>query len=308
MSIDLLIDRIREKKNPTVAGLDPTLSYLPPGMLERHIAEHGETLKAAAEALYEFNRGLIDALAPIVPAVKLQSAFYEAFGPEGVYVLQRSAAYAREQGLYVMIDCKRGDISTVAEAYAAAYFGGVTVGSAYIEPFGADCITINGYMGSDALTPFLKYCESADKAVFVLAKTSNPSAKELQNLLAGDRPVYKVIADHVDRLTGRALVGRYGYAQAGLVVGATQPAQLRELRDQYPRLFFLVPGYGAQGGSARDIVHAFDKLGRGAVVNASRSMMCAWQKTGKDGADYAEAARDEAVAMRDTLKTYVTIA
>ncbi|MDL2288668.1 orotidine-5'-phosphate decarboxylase [Oscillospiraceae bacterium OttesenSCG-928-F05] len=304
--MDRLIDLIRARKNPTVAGLDPKLEYIPKQIVDKQLQLHGETLKAAAEAVFEFNAGLIDALKDIVPAVKPQSAYYERLGPDGVEVLRRTIAYAKEAGLYVIADCKRNDIGSTAEAYAEAYLGSVTVGDKTYEPFGADSVTINPYLGSDGIKPFYKFCTEREKTVFVLCKTSNPSSLELQDMIAGDRALYRVVAGYLERW-GKDSVGKYGFSSIGAVVGATHPAQLKELRKLHPSLFFLVPGYGAQGGSAADIEYSFNREGHGAIVNSSRGIMCAWQKKGDDGTHFAEAARDEAVAMRDALKQYITI-
>ena len=295
MSFDVLQDRIRELKNPTVAGLDPRIEYVPAHLQEESFAQFGQTLEGAADAIWKFNQGLIDALCGVVPAVKPQSAYYENLGWRGMAVMEKTIQYAREKGLYVIADIKRGDIGSTAAAYAEAWLG-VT----------ADCVTLNGYMGSDAIKPFLDQCVARNKSAFVLAKTSNPSSMELQDMVAGDRVVYTVMGDLIERW-GKDTAGKYGYNALGAVVGATHPSVLKELRRRLERTFFLVPGYGAQGGTAADVRHAFDELGRGAIVNASRSIMCAWQKTGKEGMDYQEAARDAAIRMRDELKRYITI-
>lgn len=306
MSFDLLQDKIREMKNPTVAGLDARVEYVPPQILKKHFGRYGETLEAAAEAVFEFNCGLMDCMSDIVPAVKPQSAYYELLGWRGMEVLERTIAYARSKGFFVIADIKRGDIGSTAEAYAEAWLGKSKVGSAFFPVFDADCVTLSGYMGSDSLAPFIKLCKEYDKCLFVLVKTSNPGSGELQDLVAGDRVVYKVVGDLAQRLGG-GTAGKYGYNLTGAVVGATFPSDLRELRRRLEQTFFLVPGYGAQGGTAEDVRHAFDKYGRGAVINASRSIMCAWQKTGRDGEDYQDAARAAATAMRDDIRRYVTI-
>ncbi len=306
MSMDVLQEKIREKKNPTVAGLDPKLEYIPPHIVQAAFGQYGKTLRGVAEAYFQFCRGLMDALAPIVPAVKPQSAFYEVLGAEGIACLERVVAYAREKGFYVILDAKRGDIGSTAEAYAQAYFGGVELDGRTISPFDCDCLTVNGYLGSDGIAPFLPYCQEKGKAIFLLVKTSNKSSRELQDLIAGDRVVHTVMADLAMRLSGEQY-GRYGYSNIGAVVGATHPEDLKTLRQKYSRLFFLVPGYGAQGGKAKDVANAFDELGHGAVVNSSRGIMCAWQKTGSDGADYAELAAKEAVRMRDDIGRFVTV-
>ena len=306
MSFDLLQDKIRAKKNPTVAGLDPKPEQIPPHILKACYEQHGETLQGAAEAVWAFNQGLIDALADVVPAVKPQSAYYERLGWRGMEVMERTIAYAREKGLFVIADIKRGDIGSTAEAYSDGWLGATKVGEQTHKVFDADCVTLNGYMGSDSVGPFLKDCAREDKCVFLLVKTSNPGGGELQDMVAGDRLVYKVMGDLTERW-GKGTEGKYGFTAAGAVVGATYPSDMRELRKRLEKTFFLVPGYGAQGGTAEDVQYAFNKLGHGAIVNASRSIMCAWQKTGKDGVDFGEAARDAAVAMRDDIKKYVTI-
>ena len=306
MSFDVLQDKSRAKKNPTVAGLDPKPEYVPEHIRKASYEKFGETLMGAADAIWEFNKGLIDALWEVVPAVKPQAAYYERLGWEGMSVLEKTIRYAREKGLYVIADVKRGDIGSTAQAYADGWLGTTRVGEQELPVFDADCATVNGYMGSDAINPFLEVCRARDKAIFVLVKTSNPSSGELQDMVAGDRLVYKVMGDLTERL-GRGTEGKYGYTCAGAVVGATYPSDLRELRRRLEKTFFLVPGYGAQGGTAEDVQYAFDRMGHGAVINASRSIMCAWQKTGKDGMDYQEAAYNAAVAMRDDIKQYVTI-
>ena len=306
MSFDVLQEKIIAKKNPTVAGLDPKPEQIPPHILKAAYAEKGETLAGAAEAVWQFNKGLIDALKDVVPAVKPQAAYYERLGWQGLAVMEKTIAYAKEQGLFVIADIKRGDIGSTAQAYADAWLGETQVGGAALTAFGADCVTLNGYMGSDTVGPFVDTCKKYDKCLFLLAKTSNPGSGELQNLTAGDKLVYQLLGDMAEKL-GEGTVGKYGYSLSGAVTGATWPEELRELRARLPHTFFLVPGYGAQGGTAEDVQYAFDQDGRGAIVNASRSIMCAWQKTGGDGTDYQEAARAAAVDMRDAIGRYVTI-
>ena len=306
MSFDALQEKIRAKKNPTVAGLDPKPEQIPPHILKASYETYGETLQGAAEAVWTFNQGLIDALCDVVPAVKPQAAYYERLGWRGLEVMERTIAYAREKDLFVIADIKRGDIGSTAQAYADAWLGETRVGEASYPVFNADCVTLNGYMGSDTIEPFVEACKAGDKCLFLLVKTSNPGSGELQNMVAGDRLVYKVMGDMTAKL-GKGTEGRYGFHLAGAVVGATYPSDMRELRRRLEHTFFLVPGYGAQGGTAEDVQYAFNKYGYGAIVNASRSIMCAWQKTGRDGTDYQEAARATAVAMRDDIRKYVTI-
>ena len=306
MSFERLQDKIREMKNPTVAGLDPKLEHVPSFIVEEKMKQYGQTLRCAAEAIYEYNVGLIDALCDVVPAVKPQSAFYERFGFEGVEVLKRTVDHAKSKGLYVIMDAKRGDIGSTAEGYSEAYLGSVTIGETEVEPFGCDCLTINAYLGSDGINPFIKDCVARDRAVFALVKTSNPSSGELQNIVAGDRKVYNVVGDLLERLS-KDTVDKYGYTCVGAVTGATYPMDIRDLRRRLEKTFFLVPGYGAQGGKAEDVQYAFDEYGHGAIVNSSRGIICAWQKTGKEGKDFGEAARDAAIAMREDLKKYITV-
>lgn len=306
MSFDILQDKIKEKKNPTVAGLDARVEYIPPHILKKYTSQYGETLQAAALAVEEFDCSLIDALCDVVPAVKPQSAYFEMLGWRGMETLEEVITHAKGKGLYVIADIKRGDIGTTATAYAEGWLGTTRVGETDCAAFDADCVTLNGYMGSDAIKPFLDQCVARNKSAFVLAKTSNPSSVELQDMVAGDRVVYTVMGDLIERW-GKDTAGKYGYNALGAVVGATHPSVLKELRRRLEYTFFLVPGYGAQGGTAADVRCAFDELGRGAIVNASRSIMCAWKKTGKDGMDYQEAARAAAEQMRDELREYITI-
>jgi orotidine-5'-phosphate decarboxylase len=308
--MDVLQEKIRQKKNPTVAGLDPKLDYIPQFIKDEAFGQYGKTLKGAAEAYRLFCRGLIDALYEVVPAVKPQSAYFEVLGSAGIEALEDVVAYAKEKGLYVIMDAKRGDIGSTCEAYAQAYLGGISLdGENVLSPFGCDCMTVNGYLGTDGIKPFTALCKERDKAIFLLVKTSNPSSRELQDLIAGDRLVHIAMADLAVRLTEKEkLVGKSGWSQIGAVVGATHPEDLKNLRAKYPQIFFLVPGYGAQGGKAHDVQYAFDRLGHGAIVNSSRGIMCAWKKTEDEtGRNYQEAAKKEAIRMRDDICRYVTI-
>ncbi len=307
MSFEVLQDKIRKLKNPTVAGLDARVEYVPPFILEKYIAQYGQTRKAAAEAIYEFDCGLMDVLEGVVPAVKPQAAYFEMLGWEGMQVLERLIAYAKAKGFYVIADIKRGDIGTTATAYAEGWLGGTVVGEAFCPGFDADSVTLNGYMGSDAIKPFIKECEQREKSLFVLVHTSNSSSRELQDMVCGDRLVYTVMGDLVDRWGGAEKLDRYGYNCVGAVMGATYPSDIRRMRERLPHTFFLVPGYGAQGGTAEDVQYAFDRYGHGAIVNSSRGIMCAWKKTGNNGEDYGEAARAAAIAMRDDIAKYTII-
>ena len=286
MSFDVLQKRIDELGNPTVVGLDPTIKLVPPHMLE--------SLHGVALSFFEFGTQLIDALCDIVPAVKPQAAYYETLGPVGFEILRDTMDYAKSKGMYVILDAKRGDIGSTAEAYAAAYLGSES-------KYAADALTINTYLGSDGVEPFYRTACENDKALFALVKTSNPSSGELQDLDVGGKTAYMAIAEMLAKMA-LGSEGEYGYTRIGAVVGATYPEELNFLREKLPDTFFLVPGYGAQGGGAKDVVGAFDKEGRGAVVNSSRAIIGAWQKTGKNGVDFLDAARTEAIKMRDDLK------
>ena len=301
MSMDRLIKRIIELDNPTVAGLDPKLSYVPEFIRQEAFEEYGNTLEGAAEALLRFNRGLIDALCDIVPAIKPQCAYYEMYGWQGVRALYDTMAYAREKGMLVITDGKRNDIGTTMEAYAIGHLGETEVGGEMHRGFLGDYLTVNGYLGTDGIQPLLKVCEEQDKGIFVLVKTSNPSSGELQDQKIGTRTVYEIMGGMCEQW-GEASRGTYGYSAVGAVVGATYPEQLRELREKLPHTFFLVPGYGAQGGGAKDVRFAFDQNGIGAIVNSSRGIICAYQKEGCDERDFAGAARREALRMREDIR------
>lgn len=300
MGFDRLCAAILEKNNPTVAGLDPKLDFIPAFIKEASFLKYGNTLEGAADALLTFNKGLIDALYDIVPAVKPQCAYYEMYGWQGVKALYETVQYAKEKGLFVITDGKRNDIGTTMEAYSAAHLGTVTVNGADITPFDGDALTVNGYLGTDGIAPLLQICKDKDKGIFVLVKTSNKSSGELQDKLIGDATVYRTMGDMCENW-GADSHGKYGYSAVGAVVGATYPEQLAELRKALPHTFFLVPGYGAQGGGAKDVAPAFDANGLGAIINSSRGIMCAYKKGGFSEEQYAEAARAEALRMRDEL-------
>ncbi len=298
--IDRLIKQIVKTQNPTVAGLDPKLSFVPEFIKAEAFEKHGVNLKGAAKALLTFNKGLIDALCDIVPAIKPQCAYYEMYGYHGVKTLYKTIEYAKKRGMMVITDGKRNDIGTTMEAYATAHLGTLGIGGETVEPFGGDALTVNGYLGSDGIKPLLKICKEQDKGIFVLVKTSNPSSGELQDRLIDGKPVYQIMGEMCEAW-GNDLIGQYGYNSVGAVVGATYPKQLEELRGKLPHTFFLVPGYGAQGGGAADVAGAFDNRGLGAIVNSSRGIMCAYQKEDCPETDYANAARREALRMKEDI-------
>ena len=305
MAFDRLIEKIVEKQNPTVAGLDPKLDYIPSYIKEEAFAKYGKTLEGAAEALLVYNKGLIDALCDVVPAIKPQAAYYEMYGWQGVKTLAETIRYAQSKGMFVITDGKRNDIGSTMEAYATAHLGTTDVEGEKFDAFGSDALTVNGYLGTDGIAPLLDICKKGDKGIFVLVKTSNPSSGELQNLeLEGSEPVYHRMGKMCEEW-GEELPSKYGYSGVGAVVGATYPEQLKELREQLKTTFFLVPGYGAQGGGANDVKYAFDENGIGAIINSSRGIMCAWKKEGCDERDYAQAALREAIRMRDDIKSVV---
>ena len=292
MPFDRLIERIEKMNCPVVAGLDPKLSELP-----GHLREGADSFDGAGEALFEFNRGLIDALCDVVPAVKPQCAYYEMYGWQGVRSLARTIEYAKSKGMFVIADGKRNDIGSTMDAYAAAYLGET---DALGPAFDADALTVNGYLGVDGIRPLMDAIIKRDRGIFVLCKTSNKSAGDLQDRLIDAKPIYQIMGEFCEEW-GRETVGRYGYSGVGAVVGATYPEQLAALRAALPHTFFLVPGYGAQGGSAKQVALAFDRDGRGAIVNSSRAIMYAYKKGNTDPRAFAEAARSEAVRMRDEI-------
>ena len=255
-------------------------------------------MEGAAEALLRFNKALIDAVFDIIPAVKPQAAYYEKYGWQGVRALTETIAHAQSKGMFVIIDGKRGDIGSTMEAYAEGWLGTAEVECVSFTPFGGDALTVNGYLGSDGIEPLIKVCKEQDKGIFVLAKTSNPSSGELQDRKINGKTIYETMASLCAQW-GESLPGNHGYCGIGVVVGATYPEQLTELRRKFPSLFFLVPGYGAQGGGGASVAGAFDKNGMGAIVNASRSLMCAWQK--RPDLSLADATRTEAIRMRNDI-------
>lgn len=293
MITDVLCDKILEKQNPTCVGLDVTLSYLPEEM--RAGVRDPE---AAANKILEFNKVLIETLSDIVPSVKVQIAYYEQYGEAGLACFRETCAYAKNAGLVVIADAKRGDIGSTAARYSAAFLGETELCGVATHAFPADMLTVNGYFGTDGVAPFLEDCKKYGKGIFVLVKTSNPSSDELQNLkLADGRFVYECMGDMVENW-GKDNIGSYGYSAAGAVVGATHPEEAKILRARLPHTFFLVPGYGAQGGNANTVRACFDIGGLGAIVNNSRGILCAYQKR---GGTYYEAARQAALDMKSDL-------
>lgn len=295
MIIDKLIDEILKKDNPSVVGLDTCLDYLPSEMLDGV-----DDFKKAADAIIEFNKNIIDKIYDIVPAVKVQVAYYEMYGVEGMRAFKETCDYATEKGMLVIADVKRNDIGSTAGCYSKAYLSGVTVGNKKINAFNTDFITVNGYLGSDGINPFVKDCEEFDKGLFILVKTSNPTSGELQDKkFESGNTLYEEMADLVAKW-GASTVGKYGYSSVGAVVGATHMEQARIIRERIPNVFFLIPGYGAQGGTADDLAVCF-KDGIGGIVNSSRGILTAYKKDKYNGMNYADAARQASIDMKDDL-------
>lgn len=312
MFIDKLIGAVKEKDNPSVIGLDPKIDYVPSFIKEKAFKEYGANFKGAAEAILDFNKRIMDAVYDIVPAVKPQLAYYEMYGLEGLRVFDETARYAREKGLMVIVDGKRNDIGTTAEAYSSAFLGKTRIDDSIEEAaFDADALTVNPYLGIDGIKPFIEDCKKYQKGIFVLVKTSNKSSGQIQDLLTQyDKSIYEILAQHVEEW-GRTLRGEHGYSSVGAVVGATYPNQAKILRKIMKHAYILVPGYGAQGGTARDVAHNFNADGLGAIVNASRSIMCAYQselwKNTYSEKEFDAASRAEAIRMRDDLNSIIKL-
>ena len=297
--MDKLYARISELKNPTVAGLDTRIEYLPESFVKEILPEGIRSFEDAAEAVYQYNVRLVDALCDIVPAVKVQVAYYEMYGPAGMTAFEKTMQYAKDKGLIVMADVKRNDIGATAGCYANAYVGTTPMPQGETRAFASDIATINPYLGVDGVKPFVDACAANGTGVFSLVKTSNPSSGQLQDMRFEDgRTLYEAVADLVESW-GEETRGETGYSVVGAVVGATYPEQGTALRARMPHTFFLVPGYGAQGATGTDIAGCFDENGNGAIVNASRSILCAWKK--REGMAFDEAARAEALRMREDL-------
>lgn len=294
--IDKLIEKIVDLQNPTCVGLDTSFGYLPDEM-----KKGVTTFENAAEAIAEFNMNIIDKVCDIVPSVKVQIAYYEAYGHAGLQAFEYTVNYAKGRGLVVIADCKRNDIGSTAGCYSTAYLGKTDLNGKQLRAFAADMLTVNGYLGYDGIKPFVDDIKKYDKSIFVLVKTSNPSSGELQNLkLENGKYIYEQMGELVSEW-GKDSVGKYGYSEVGAVVGATHPEEAERLRAQLPNTFFLIPGYGAQGGSAQMLKVCFDKKGLGGVVNSSRGIICAYKDARYRGMNYAEAARAACIDMQQDL-------
>lgn len=300
--IEKLVERIKKLEAPIVVGLDPTLNFVPGFLLDKAINEKGDTLEAAADAIFEFNKKIVDAVYDLIPAVKPQIAMYEQFGIPGLMAYKQTVDYCHEKGLLVIGDAKRGDIGSTSTAYAIGHLGKVKIGSTEIAPIDTDFLTINPYMGSDSVVPFVEECKKYDKGLFILVKTSNPSSGEFQDQKVGKKAVYELVGKKVDEW-GAELV-KNGYSDVGAVVGATYPEMGEVLREIMPKAYILVPGYGAQGGTAAELKPFFNKDGLGAIVNSSRGIIAAYkhEKYAEYGAEgFAEAARAAVIDMKNDI-------
>lgn len=299
MITDKLIEKITKMKNPTCVGLDTSFDYLPDDMKEGI-----DDFKGAAHAILEFNKKIVDSVCDIVPAVKVQIAYYEQYGKAGIKAFRKTCAYAKEKGLIVITDAKRNDIGATASRYAAAFLGKTEVNGNLEAAFESDFLTVNGYLGTDGIAPFTDECKKNGKGIFVLVKTSNPSSGELQNLKLEDgRTVYECMGDMVEKW-GEDTRGKYGYSAVGAVVGATYPEEAKVLRARLPHTFFLVPGYGAQGANAEMLKNCFDEKGSGGIVNNSRGILCAYKKR---GGTYTQAARQACLDMKADLNSVLNL-
>ena len=305
--IEKLIEKIEATKAPVVVGLDPMLSYIPEFIKKNAMEQHGETLEAAAEMIWQYNKGLIEAVCDLVPAVKPQIAMYEQCGLPGLASYVRTVQYAKEKGLLVIGDVKRGDIGSTSAAYASGHIGQVTIGTKTFEPFGEQFITVNPYLGTDGIRPFVDVCKQNDRGLFILVKTSNPSSGEFQDRKIEGRPLYEYVGEKVAAWGEDCMSG--GYSNIGAVVGATYPDMGRVLRKLMPKSFILVPGYGAQGGTGADLAPFFNPDGLGAIVNSSRGIIAAYQQeayAGYGDTGYADAARAAVIAMREDIRRALT--
>ncbi len=290
--INKLIENIKKTNAPIVVGLDPMLDYIPQGVKEKAYKECGENLEGAAEAIWQFNKEIVDKTYDLIPAVKPQIAMYEQFGIPGMIAFKKTVDYCKERDLVVIGDIKRGDIGSTSAAYAVGHIGTVKVGTNTFTPFNEDFVTLNPYMGSDSINPFIDVCNEENKGAFILVKTSNPSSGEFQDRLIDGRPLYEHVGEQVAKW-GETCMGDE-YSNIGAVVGATYPEMGKILREIMPKNYILVPGYGAQGGKGKDLLHFFNEDGLGAIVNSSRGIIAAYKQGqyAQFGAEnYGDAAR-----------------
>lgn len=314
--INVLSEKIKKSEAPIVVGLDPTMKLVPEHIKKQAFSEYGESMKGAAEAILAYNKGIVDAVCDLVPAVKPQIAMYEQFGIEGLIAFQKTVSYCKEKGLVVIGDIKRGDIGSTSEAYAVGHLGQVQVGGTMCRGFDEDFATVNPYLGSDGVQPFIKVCKEEKKGIFVLVKTSNPSSGEFQDRLVlpkdstdteKARPLYEIVGEKVAQWAADCMGEEYSYI--GAVVGATYPEMGKILRRIMPKSYILVPGYGAQGGKGKDLKPFFNEDGLGAIVNSSRGIIAAYQqeKYAKYGEEnFADAARAAVLDMKEDIRTGIS--
>ncbi|MCI8891170.1 MAG: orotidine-5'-phosphate decarboxylase [Eubacterium sp.] len=296
--INKLVEKIKKTEAPVVAGLDPMLTYVPEHLLKKSYAQFGETLEGAADAIWQFNKGIIDSICDLIPAVKPQIAMYEQFGIEGLKAFQKTVDYCHEKDLVVIGDVKRGDIGSTSAAYAAAHLGKVTVADKKFSAFDEDFATVNPYFGTDGIQPFLDVCKEEKKGIFILVKTSNPSSGEFQDQIIDGKPLYEYVGEKVAAWGTQHMGEAYSYV--GAVVGATYPQVGRMMRQVMPKAFILVPGYGAQGGKGADLAPYFNEDGLGAIVNSSRGIIAAYkqeQYARFSPENYADASRQAVLDM-----------
>ncbi len=303
--INSLVEKIKKTEAPIVVGLDPTMELIPKFILNKAIENCGESLEAVGEAIWEYNKGLVDAVYDLVPAVKPQIAMYEQFGIPGIVSYDKTIKYCKEKGLVVIGDIKRGDIGSTSTAYAIGHLGSVKVGNTVCKAFDEDFATVNPYLGTDGIKPFIDVCKEENKGIFVLVKTSNPSSGEFQDRNIDGKTLYEIVGEKV-RQWGETHMGDCGYSYVGAVVGATYPEVGKIMRDVMPNTYILVPGYGAQGGKGKDLAHFFNKDGLGAIINSSRGIIGAYkQETYAKFGDknFGEAARAAVIDMREDIKS-----
>lgn len=302
--INKLTAKIKQTGAPIVVGLDPMMKFIPEHITQKAFAEYGETLQGAAEAIWEYNKAIVDAVYDLIPAVKPQIAMYEQFGIEGMIAFKKTVDYCREKGLVVIGDIKRGDIGSTSEAYAVGHMGKAKVGSQLCYGFNEDFVTLNPYMGSDGIMPFIKVGQEEKKGMFILVKTSNPSSGEFQDRMVDERPLYEHVGEMVAKWGESHMGDEYSYV--GAVVGATYPEQGRILRKIMPKTYILVPGYGAQGGKGADLVHFFNEDGLGAIINSSRGIIAAYQQEAYasfGSKNFADASRQAVLDMRADIQS-----
>ncbi len=306
--INQLVSKIQKTGAPIVVGLDPMMKFVPEHIQKKAFSEYGETLEGAAEAIWQYNKGIVDAVYDLIPAVKPQIAMYEQFGIPGLQAFKKTVDYCKEKGLVVIGDIKRGDIGSTSTAYAVGHLGKVQVGSNQFSGFDEDFVTVNPYLGSDGVKPFIDVCKEEKKGIFVLVKTSNPSSGEFQDRLIDGKPLYELVGAMVDQWGSEVMGDSYSYV--GAVVGATYPEMGKVLREIMPKAYILVPGYGAQGGKGKDLVHFFNQDGLGAIVNSSRGIIAAYQqdayKEKYSPENYADASRAAVLAMKEDIASALT--